>query len=220
MRFFLDSADLDDVHTWLTRGVIRGVTTNPLLTRDASASRSALQAILRLAAPYPVSVQVHSRDADGMQREAKRLFDLGENAVIKVPVVAPDGISNLETIHSVSQLGISVNATACMTVGQALLAASAGARYVSLLAGRIEDEGGSAVEVIARTRTALDEAASTAEIIVGSVREPGLVTRLVPTRAHILTVSAGNLAKLADHRNSRATAEQFYRAADAQWQAA
>lgn len=220
MRLFLDSADLDEVRTWFGRNVIRGVTTNPLLTRKSEAGTSALKELIRFSAPYPVSVQVHSRDAGGMTEEAKNLFGLGDNTVVKIPVVAPDGTPNLETVHEVSQLGIPVNATACMTVGQALLAAYAGARYVSLLAGRIEDEGGSSAEVVALTRKALTEAGLDAEIIVGSVREPGMVARLIPARAHICTISAANLAKLADHRLSRATAEQFYRAAETQSQPA
>lgn len=220
MRLFLDSADLDEVRTWFGRSVIRGVTTNPLLTRKSEAGKSALKELVRFSAPFPVSVQVHSRDADGMTEEAKSLFDLGDNTVVKIPVVAPDGTPNLEIVHEVSELGIPVNATACMTVGQALLAAYAGARYVSLLAGRIEDEGGSSAEVVALTRKALSEAGLDAEIIVGSVREPGMVARLIPARAHICTISADILAKLADHRFSRATAEQFYRAAETRSQPA
>lgn len=214
MRLFLDSADLTEVGTWFNRGVIRGVTTNPMLAKEAGAGRSLLREIVRFSDPYPVSVQVHSRDPGRMTHEAKNLFDLGDNTVVKIPIVGPDGSPNLDTIHAVSECGIPVNATACMTVGQALLAAYAGARYVSLLAGRIEDEGGSSVDVINLTRTVLTEACLEAEIIVGSIREPGLISRLIPVRAHICTVSAANLGKLADHRFSRATAEQFYRAAE------
>ncbi|MFI1488745.1 transaldolase family protein [Streptomyces sp. NPDC020747] len=220
MRLFLDSANLDEIRTWLARRAIRGVTTNPILAKQAHTDRSTIQEIVRFSAPYPVSVQVHSRVANEMTNEAKSLFDLGSNTVVKIPVVGPDGSPNLEPIHAVSVLGIPVNATACMTVGQALLAAYAGARYVSLLAGRIEEEGGSSVNVAHLTRTALTQAGLEAEIIVGSVREPGLVARLIPTGADICTLSADILGKLADHRYSRATAEQFYRAAETHSQSA
>ncbi|MFD9225948.1 transaldolase family protein [Streptomyces sp. NPDC060064] len=213
MRLFLDSANLHEVRTWFDRGVIRGVTTNPVLARQAYADRSILKEIIRVSAPFPVSVQVHSRDASEMVNEAKRLFNLGDNTVVKIPVVGPDGSPNLEVIHAVSGLGIPVNATACMTVGQALLAAYAGARYVSRLAGRIDDEGGASVNVVGLTRTVLAEARLDTEMIVGSVREPGLIARLVPTRVHFCTISAGTLSKLADHRFSRETAE-LYRAAE------
>jgi PmbA protein len=137
------------------------VTTNPLLTRKSVAGKSALKELVRFSAPYPVSVQVHSRGADGMTEEAKSLSDLGDNTVVKIPVVAPDGTPNLETVHKVSELGIPVNATACMTVGQALLAAYAGARYVSLLAGLVGEQVASELVTIVDDGR-LDDGPSTA----------------------------------------------------------
>jgi transaldolase len=153
-----------------------------------------------------VSVQARGDSKQSLYEAGCRIADLGGNLVVKVPIVMADGSSNLDIIHRLSGRDISVNTTACMSANQAMLAAAAGARYVSLLAGRIEDAGGAASEVISTTRSALS---GSAEIIIGSIRDPAMVWRSALAGADIATISPAVLDRMMSNDTARRTVAEF-----------
>jgi transaldolase len=155
--------------------------------------------------------------------QARDLASLAPNIVVKIPIETTQGTPCLEVIHRLSQDRIQVNATACLSFGQAMLAAKAGATYVSLFGGRISDEGNDPKRVIERTAEWLSRWNYPAKIIVGSVREAINVQDAAESGAHVVTVPPKFLRQLADHHYSRATVQQFLRdgkAAEAQLSAA
>jgi transaldolase len=216
MKFFVDAADPKEVRRWIDHGIAAGVTTNPLILRDLKLVRveEILKEIVAAACDLPVSLQVGSTDPDAIASDAERYASYGPNVVVKVPVVGPCGTPTFASIRRLTASGIKVNATACMSAGQAIMAAMAGARYVSLLAGRIRDEGGDSSHQVSLVRGWLDSQSSGTELIVGSIRGPGCVYELLPARPHICTVAPAVLAKLADHSFARRTVAEFTAAAD------
>lgn len=174
-----------------------------------------IRTILADMSPFPVSIQVTASTDREILAEAEQISRLGDNAVVKVPVIGSDGRLMFGVIEKLSSAQISINATTCMTSLQAISAAMAGARYVSLFAGRIEDEGGSATEQIEMTRAWIDEVGSEAQIIVGSLRQPHALYTAMRARPHILTVPPATLQKALDHSNGRRTVAEFEDAARA-----
>lgn len=217
MRFFLDSSSVQNVKKWKDFGVIQGVTMNPIILKREGVTdvQGQIREILAGMAPMPVSIQVTSSTDRDIMAEAEQISALGDNAVVKVPVIGSDGRLMFGVIDRLASARIDINATACMTSLQAIAAAMAGARYVSLFAGRIEDEGGSAAEQIEMTRAWIDEVGSGAEIIVGSLRQPYALYTAMRARAHILTVPPEALQKALDHSNGRRTVAEFEDAARA-----
>ena len=211
MDFFLDTADITQIRTWLDYGVIDGVTTNPTIMRKNGIAdvESASREIASLIAPLPLSVEVTTNDHDDMLREARYLAGYGSNVAVKIPVINEQGAPSLGVIHSLAREGIRVNATAIMSFGQLMLAAKAGATYVSIFAGRVADEGNDAPALIARSADWLDRWDLPARIIVGSVRENIAVQQAAEAGAHIITVPPELLVKLIDHRYSRDTVRGF-----------
>jgi transaldolase len=211
MKIFVDSSNVTEIEYWLGQGVIDGVTTNPSIMRNDGHTdfKSGAQAICELVAPLPVSVEVYEADVPGMLIQAREIASWGDNVVVKIPVTGPTGESCLGIVSTLSSEGISINCTALMSMGQAMLAAKAGATYVSLFAGRIGDEGGSPEQVISDTRSWLEDWGYDAEIIVGSIREVGSVLSAARSGAHIITIPPQFLSKMVDHKNTRATVQQF-----------
>jgi transaldolase len=211
MRLLVDGVDPEAVARWIGCGVARGVTTNSLILAGyAPAERHRIiGAVLDIAAPHPVSIQVMAVEEDAVIAEGLALARRAPNVVVKVPAIGPAGQPMLGAINHLSREGVPVNVTACLSPGQAIMAASAGAAFVSLLCGRIADEGGDPVGAVATTRHWIDTAEDGARIICGSVRTPGDVLRLLPGRPHFVTVPPAVLEKLADHRFARATVAEF-----------
>jgi transaldolase len=212
MRIFIDSAVLDDIAYWVDAGVVDGVTTNPTLLKQAGVGdhRDAVRRIAALVAPREVSVQLCASTPASMMVEAQGIAEQIANVVVKVPVISPEGTVHLGVISKLATAGTRVNATACLTVGQAVLAAKAGASYVSIFWGRIGDEGGDPASVVQSVRRLLDDDSSRAEVIVGSIRSPADITAAVLSGTHIVTVPPAILLRWADHRYARATVQQFY----------
>jgi transaldolase len=209
VELFYDGTDCDDLRRWLRTGVVSGVTTNPALLDRVHDPAAAVRAILCAAAPRPVSIQVRTEDENEVVAEARRLAEIGGNVVVKIPAVSSAGEPMLETIHRVVGLGIHVNVTACLSAGQAILAALAGATYVSLLFGRVADEGGDPVHHASLIRQWLDISGSPARLILGSIRGCGDVYRALPARPHAVTLPPAVLRKLAMHRNAQATVAEL-----------
>jgi transaldolase len=213
MQLFLDTADEQQIMHWLGSGVVDGVTTNPTILRSQRWP-DLCQGVCRLArliAPFPLSVEVYSADADEMLEQSTRFASWADNVVVKIPVIGEHGGHYLDVVHTLESQGVRVNCTACLSYGQGLLAAKAGATYVSLLAGRIEDEGGDGVAVVHQLCSFLDNWQLATRVIVGSVRAPRDLQAYAQAGAHIITVSPSVLGKMVDHRYSRATVAQFTR---------
>jgi transaldolase len=211
MQLFLDSADDTLVRYWLAQGVLDGITTNPTVLRRDGVTDT-VGAVTKLADLMPdgvVHVEVTEVSGTELINEAITLSRLAANIVVKVPSLTPDGEPLLREIAELSAAGVAVNCTACLSFGQAALASKAGARYVSVLVGRIDDEGGDGAEVVADVRAWLDRWDSPAEIVAASLRGPADVQRSMRSGAHCVTVPPAVLAKFADHQYARRTVRQF-----------
>jgi transaldolase len=211
MEIFIDSASVSEIEKWLDMGVIDGVTTNPsIMLKDGIYNiETGAKEIASLVEPYPVSVEVTTNDLDEMKTQAQRFASWAPNIVIKIPQVTQDGLPCYGVIRQLETEGIKVNATVAMSVGQVILAAKAGATYISIFTGRVADEGGNAPEVIANATDWLERWQYKSKIIVGSIRSVGDILSAALAGAHIITIPPPFLSKMADHKYTRATVKQF-----------
>lgn len=211
MQIFVDSADLTQIRRWVGYGVADGVTTNPsiMLKYGVRDLEHGSKEIAHTIGGRPLSVEVTTNHHELMVRQGQEMAGWASNIVVKIPVINEDGEPSLGVIHTLEQSGIRVNATACLSFGQAILAAKAGASYVSLFAGRIGDEGNDPAQVIRSVRSWIDDWSMPARIIVGSIRSVRDVQVAAEAGAHVVTVPPEFLAKLVDHRYGRETVRQF-----------
>src|SRR5713226_516820 len=216
MRVFVDSADQKQIEHWLQQGVVDGVTTNPsIMFKDGVTDlEDGARRLAALLGERPLSVEVTSNDREIMLEQARTFATWARNIVIKIPIVNEFGESCLGVIHRLSQEGIAVNATAILSFNQALLAAKAGATYVSIFAGRVADEGNDPVVTIRNVRRWLDDWSLSARIIVGSIRTVMDIQNAALAGAHIITIPPQFLPKMVDHRYSRETVRQFVQDAE------
>jgi transaldolase len=198
MKFFLDSADLSEVRRAMDAGLIDGMTTNPsLLAKAAGATgnpRDILADICRLV-PGPISAEVVAITKDDMLREGRELAKLADNIVVKVPLTE-DG---LRACRSFRAEGIKVNVTLCFSPAQALLAAKAGASYISPFVGRVDDVGSDGMDLIARIVQIYDNYDFQTEVLVASVRHPMHVVEAALLGAHVSTMPLKVLLALLQH---------------------
>lgn len=216
MRVFVDSADARQIEHWLQQGVVDGVTTNPsIMFKDGVTDlEEGARRLAALLGERPLSVEVTSNDHETMLAQARTFATWARNIVIKIPIINEFGASCLGVIHRLSQECIGVNATAILSFNQALLAAKAGATYVSIFAGRVADEGGDPAITIRSVRQWLDDWALPARIIVGSIRSVMDIQNAALAGAHIITIPPQFLPKMVDHRYSRETVRQFVQDAE------
>ena len=196
MKFFIDTADLDEIRDALSMGVLDGVTTNPSLM--ARAGRKDTDKLLKEICDLvegPVSGEVVALDAAGMIKEGKRLSGLSEHLVVKIPLT----IDGLKATRALSDEGIPVNMTLCFTVSQALLAAKAGAAYVSPFVGRLDDISQDGMGLIEDIVTVFEKYEIGTEIIVASVRHPDHVVRAALLGADIATIPHKVIKQLVQH---------------------
>lgn len=216
MDVFIDSADYRQIEIWLRQGVVDGVTTNPsIMLKDGV--KDLQEGVLRIAdllEDRPLSVEVASNDPETMLEEAREFAAWAANIVVKIPIINERGESCLGVIHELSQSGVRVNATALLSFNQAMLAAKAGATYVSLFSGRIADEGHDPVVVIGNVRQWLESWSEPARIIVGSIRAVIDVQNAALAGAHIITIPPPFLSKMLDHQYTRETVRQFVQDAE------
>ncbi len=211
MEIFMDSSNYEEIKNWLEQGVVDGVTTNPSImlkdgVRDPEAGARRICALL---GERPLSVEVTTNDHAEMLRQARSLATWAPNIVVKIPIVNQDGMSSLGVIHTLANERIAVNTTAILSFNQAILAAKAGATYVSIFAGRIADEGNDPGLVIRNVRSWLDMWGYLTKIIVGSIRTVMDVQGAALAGAHIVTIPPQFLSKMVDHKYSRETVRQF-----------
>jgi len=211
MRIFLDSADHKQIEQWLDEGVVDGATTNPsIMFKDGvSDLEDGARKLAALLGERPLSVEVTSNDREIMLEQARTFATWARNIVVKIPVVNEFGESCLGVIHRLTREGIGVNATAILSFNQAILAAKAGATYVSIFAGRVADEGNDPAVVIRNVRRWLDDWSISARIIVGSIRTVMDIQNAALAGAHIITIPPQFLPKMVDHRYTRETVRQF-----------
>ena len=211
MEIFLDSANVDEVRRWLEYGVVDGVTTNPtiMLKDEGYDMEERAREIAALIYPRPVSVEVTTNHHEQMIDEARGLANWAPNIVVKIPVINEYGEPCLGVVKALVQEGIRVNMTACLSFGQVVLGAKAGATYISIFAGRVADEGHDAPRLIRQAVDWLRDWEYPSRIIVGSVREVINVQDAVLAGAHVITVPPQFMDKLIDHRYTRETVRQF-----------
>jgi transaldolase len=216
MQIFVDSADYKQIEHWLEEGVVDGATTNPSImfkdgVPDIEEGARKLAALLQ---ERPLSVEVTTNDRETMLQEARTFATWARNIVVKIPVVNEHGESCLGVMHRLTEEGIAINATAILSFNQAILAAKAGATYVSIFAGRVADEGNDPAVVIRNVRNWLEEWKVPARIIVGSIRTVMDIQNAALAGAHIITIPPQFLPKMVDHRYTRETVRQFVQDAE------
>lgn len=205
MKFFIDSANISEIKEALSLGMCDGVTTNPsLVAREKRPFNEVVKEILE-AVPGPVSLEVVSLDAAGMVAEAKKLVELGGNVVIKVPLTT----EGLKATKILSGEGIDVNETLIFSPIQALMAAKAGAAYVSPFVGRLDDVAQNGMELVEQILGIFDNYGFTTEVIVASVRHPMHVLEAAMLGADIATIPFGVIAQLAKHPLTDVGIEKF-----------
>jgi transaldolase len=219
MPIFLDTADLNEIKRFHRMGIIRGITTNPtlLLKEGVRGGMEAIEArtteIARLIAPLPLSVEVTTTERAQVISQAKTFASWAENIVVKVTIHGPQGeLENVEIIHDLeTNRNIRVNVTAMMSAQQCFLAALAGATYVSIFGGRVNNMGYNVCGEIARLRKLLDQFNLRSQIIVGSTREVLNVIEWLEAGAHIVTVLPNLLEGMLVHPYSKETVQMFLR---------
>ena len=196
MKFFIDTANLNEIKEAHALGILAGVTTNPsLVAKEKDVSfHDRLREITALV-PGSVSAEVIALDAEGMIREGKELAEIAPNITVKVPMT-PDG---LKAVHALTQAGIKTNVTLIFNANQALLAARAGATYVSPFLGRLDDIGQDGVELIREIAEIFAIHEIPTKIIAASVRHPQHVTQAALAGAHISTTPYKVLKQLFHH---------------------
>jgi len=185
MKLFLDSAIIDEVKQAASWGIIDGVTTNPSLIKKSGRDfREVVEEICEVLPEGAISAEVLSEDSDGMLREAREFASWKKNIVIKIPMTA----EGLKAVKVLSSEGIRTNVTLIFSTNQALLAAKAGATYVSPFVGRLDDNGQDGMSLISEIVQVYENYEFPTEIIVASVRHPMHVTDSALLGAHVATV--------------------------------
>jgi transaldolase len=195
MKFFVDTADLAEIKSLAASGLLDGVTTNPSLVAKTGKKFTDIIRDICAVVPGPVSAEVAATDYDGMLREAFVLREIAKNVTIKVPLT-PDG---LRACRKLSGEGTMVNVTLCFSAAQALLAAKAGATFVSPFVGRLDDVGQSGMALIADIMQIFNAYKFRTEVLVASVRHPIHVIEAAKLGAHVATLPPAVLRSLFNH---------------------
>lgn len=205
MKFFIDTANLEDIKEINKMGVLAGVTTNPtLVVKEGVDFHTRIKEICEVV-EGPVSAEVISLEADKMVEEGKELAKIAPNVVIKLPMTA----EGLKAAHAFKKLGIKTNVTLVFSAPQALLAARAGATYVSPFLGRLDDIGQNGLQLIEEISTIFAVHGIETEIIAASIRNPIHVTESALRGAHIATVPPNVIKQLLKHPLTDAGIERF-----------
>lgn len=205
MNFFLDTANIAEIKEILPLGVVAGVTTNPsLIAKEKQDIRDVIKKIACLT-PGPVSAEVISTKLEGMLPEARALAKLGDNVVIKLPVT----IDGLKAVSALAADGIKTNVTLIFSANQALLAARAGATFVSPFVGRLDDISQDGIALVKDIADIFAIHNIATEIIAASIRHPLHVTQAALAGAHIATVPAKVLLSLLNHPLTDAGIKRF-----------
>lgn len=205
MKFFIDTANIEEIKKGLEMGMVDGVTTNPsLVAKEDKPFEEIIAEICKLV-DGPVSAEVVSLEAEGMLVEARKLAKIADNIVIKIPMI----VEGLKAVKKLAADGIRTNVTLVFSSAQALLAAKAGASFVSPFVGRLDDIGTPSMELISDIVTVYDNYGYQSEIIVASVRNPQHVMDAALIGADIATIPLKVINQLAKHPLTDIGMEQF-----------
>lgn len=206
MRFFLDTANLDEIRKAVSWGVICGVTTNPtLVAREGAVDFHTHVRTIAEMVDGPVSAEVVSVDTEGMIREARELARIHSNVVVKIPMT-PEGMGAVKVLAAE---GIRTNVTLVFSVNQALLATAAGATFVSPFVGRLDDVGQDGMEVIREIVAAFAASGSETQVLAASVRHSRHVAEAALAGADVATIPFGVLEKIFRHPLTDKGVERF-----------
>ncbi|MGD9344644.1 MAG: fructose-6-phosphate aldolase [Candidatus Aminicenantes bacterium] len=205
MQFFLDTANLAQIKEAASWGIIDGVTTNPsLVAKEDMKFEDLIKEICRTV-PGPISVESVSTKAEDIVVEARRLASIADNVVVKVPIC----LEGLKAIKVLATEGIDVNTTLVFSPSQALLAAKAGARYVSPFVGRLDDISHDGLDLVDQILTIFNNYGIETEVIVASIRHPLHVVEAALMGADIATMPFASLEKLVKHPLTDIGMERF-----------
>ena len=195
MKFFIDTADVNEIREAESLGILDGVTTNPtLVSKTGRPFRETIEEICSIV-NGPVSAEVVSTEVEGIIKEARELSKIAGNIVVKVPLIK----EGLKAVKILTLEGIKVNVTLCFSSNQALLAAKAGGTYVSPFVGRLDDNGHTGMEVIEEIREIYDNYGFKTQIIVASIRTPLHVRDAALMGADIATIPFDVFNKIVQH---------------------
>lgn len=205
MKFFIDSANIDEIRTINELGVLAGVTTNPtLVAKEGVDFHARLREIVKEVSSS-VSAEVIAEDAEGMIREGKELAAIAPNITVKIPMT----LEGLKAVKVLSEANIETNVTLIFNANQALLAARAGATYVSPFLGRLDDIGHNGMDLIETIANIFTKFNIDTEIIAASIRHPLHVTEAALHGAHIATIPYNIFGQLVKHPLTDRGIEQF-----------
>lgn len=207
MKFFLDTASLADIRWAARAGLIDGITTNPTLLGKAAGDVDPTDLLKEICSLVdgPVSAEVVGVEADVMYREGRELAKLADNIVVKIPMIE----EGLPTVRRLAADGIRVNVTLCFSSVQCLIAAKAGATFVSPFIGRLDDVGQEGMDVIREARQIFDNYAIETELLAASIRHPRHVVEAAMLGADIATMPTEVLKKLLRHPLTDRGLDQF-----------
>ena len=196
MKFFLDTADIDEIRDLAATGLVDGVTTNPSLI--AKSGRNILDVVREICSVIngPISAEVAATEFNEMLKEGRKLASLASNVVVKVPLT-PDG---LKTCKALNQDGTKVNVTLCFSPAQAILAAKAGATFISPFIGRLDDVGTDGMQLIADICEIYSQYSDfSTEVLVASVRHPMHIVESARLGADVVTLPPSVLRQMFNH---------------------
>jgi transaldolase len=207
MKIFLDTADISEIRRAAQAGLIDGITTNPSLLAQVAGDRSPRDIFLEIceAVDGPISAEVLAVDAEGMVGEGRKLTEIHENIVVKVPLTE----HGLRACRALREREIRVNVTLCFSSPQALLAAKAGATYISPFVGRLDDVGHDGMALIEEIREVYDNYGIETEILAASLRHPRHVVEAMRLGADCATLPPKVLYQLLGHPLTDRGLEQF-----------
>ena len=205
MKFFIDTANVEEIREAVSYGLLDGVTTNPtLLSKESGHPRAILQEIAKLV-EGPVSAEVTALDAEGMISEGLELRKIAENIVVKVPMT----LAGMKAIRTFADQGVPTNCTLIFNAVQALMAAKAGATFASPFVGRLDDISSDGMELIEQICTIYRNYGFDTEVLVASVRHPIHVVQAALLGADVVTLPASVLRQLAKHPLTDSGLERF-----------
>ena len=205
MKFFIDTANVEEIKQGLEMGMVDGVTTNPsLVAKETRPFHEILKEICELV-DGPVSAEVVSLEAEGMLKEARELASMSDNIVVKIPMI----VEGLKAVKQLTAEGIKTNVTLVFSTAQALLAAKAGASFVSPFVGRLDDISFQGMDLISDIMTVYRNYGYQSEVIVASVRSPMHVMDAALMGADIATIPLKVISQLAKHPLTDIGMKQF-----------
>ena len=205
MKIFIDTANIDEIREAMSLGMLDGVTTNPsLIAKEKKDFRKLLEEICALV-DGPISAEVISLDYDGIMKEARELVKIHKNIIVKVPLIK----EGLKAVKALSGEGIKSNVTLCFSANQALLAAKAGAYFISPFIGRLDDVGQNGMDLIGQIVTIYRNYGFTTEVLVASVRHPMHVVDAAMIGADICTMPFKVIDQLIKHPLTDIGIERF-----------